>query len=121
MILKAVVDVSDRLSERSVPLPLPWISAAAVLCVGVHLTALGGGLWSSRLLHFDRAGQIAVAFACSQKTLPVSLYLFDIYFKENYPLAMVPIVSYHVGQLVVDTLIADLLVKQQTRACPSLQ
>jgi sodium/bile acid cotransporter 7 len=116
MILKAVIDVSDRLSERSAPLAMQWISVTAVLCVGVHLAALGGGLWSSRLLNFDRAGQIAVAFACSQKTLPVSLYLFDVYFKEAYPLAVVPLVSYHVGQLIVDTLIADLLIKHQARS-----
>jgi sodium/bile acid cotransporter 7 len=113
MIVKAVVDASDRLSERSLPLPIEWISTAALLCVAVHLAALGTGFWSSRLLKLDHAGQIAVAFACSQKTLPVSLYLFDSYFKEDYPLAVVPLVAYHVGQLLVDTVIADLFVKHQ--------
>ncbi len=111
MILKAVIAVSDRLNERSAPLTLSWISVAVVLCIGVHLAALAIGLWSSRVLNFDRASQIAVGFACSQKTLPVSLYLFDVYFKQDYPLAVVPLVSYHVGQLIVDTVIADLLVK----------
>src|SRR5205823_2529087 len=82
---------------------------AAGLCVGTHLTALFGGLWSSRGLRFDRPSQIAVAFACSQKTLPVALYLFDRYFKEAHPLSLVPLVFYHVGQLVVDTLLADWL------------
>jgi solute carrier family 10 (sodium/bile acid cotransporter), member 7 len=111
IILKAAVEVSERLSQESTPPAIGWISAAAALCVGTHLAALTAGLWSSRLLHFDRAGQIAVAFAGSQKTLPVSLYLFDLYFKESYPLAVVPMVVYHVGQLVVDTLIADVLAR----------
>jgi len=111
IILKAAVDVRERLSERSAPLDLGSISAAAALCVAVHLTALVGGLWGSRLLKFDRASQVAVAFACSQKTLPVSLYLFEVYFKESYPLAVVPIVVYPVAQLIVDTLIADVLKK----------
>jgi len=111
MILKAVSDVSDRLSDRSVALSLSGILAAVALSVGVHLAALGTGFWSSRLLHFDRGSRIAVAFAGSQKTLPVSLYLFDVYFKDAYPLAIVPLVCYHVGQLIVDTGIADLFVR----------
>jgi sodium/bile acid cotransporter 7 len=109
ILLKAAVDVSDRLSERPVPLAVGWISAAVGLCVGVHLAALSAGLWSSRLLNCDRASQIAIAFAGSQKTLPVALYLFDVYFKESYPLAVVPMLAYHVGQLAVDTLVADVL------------
>jgi sodium/bile acid cotransporter 7 len=109
ILLKAAVDVSDRLSERPVPLAVGSLAAAAALCGGVHLAALAVGLWSSRLLNCDRANQIAVAFAGSQKTLPVSLYLFDVYFKESYPLAVVPMLAYHVGQLAVDTLIADVL------------
>jgi len=78
----------------------------ALVCLGIHLAALAGGFWSSRALRFDRPSQIAVAFACSQKTLPVALVLFD-YFKERYPLAVVPMVLYHLGQLFVDTFIAD--------------
>jgi sodium/bile acid cotransporter 7 len=107
IILKAAVDVRDRLSDRSEPLAFAVIALAGVLCLVIHLMALAGGFWSSRLLQCDRPDQIAVALACSQKTLPVSLYLFDSYFKDAYPLAVVPIVFYHVGQLVVDTLIAD--------------
>jgi sodium/bile acid cotransporter 7 len=122
MILKAAVDVSDRLSGSSAPLALGSISAAAALCAGTHLAALAGGLWSSRLLRFDRTSQIAVAFACSQKTLPVALYLFDLYFKEGYPLAVVPMVVYHGGQLIVDTLIADRLVRHPSASgVPSLR
>ena len=111
MVLKAAVDVSDRLSERAEPLALGSISAAAVLCTAAHLAALTVGFWSSRLWNIDRPGQIAVAFACSQKTLPVALYLFDLYFKEQYPLAVVPLVFYHAGQLILDTVIADVLSK----------
>jgi sodium/bile acid cotransporter 7 len=88
---------------------------AAALCLGIHLTALLSGLGSSRALHFDRSSQIAVAFACSQKTLPVALYLFDRYFKEAHPLAIVPLVCYHVGQLVVDTFLAEWLAGRMAR------
>jgi hypothetical protein len=48
------------------------------------------------------------------------LYLFDSYFKESYPLSLVPMVVYHVSQLIVDTLVADLLTRQpgETIAVP---
>jgi solute carrier family 10 (sodium/bile acid cotransporter), member 7 len=111
IILKAAVDVSDRLRATSTPPTIGWMAVAAILCIAIHLAALAGGFWTSRLLRFNRADQIAVALACSQKTLPVSLYLFDSYFKESFPLAVVPLVSYHVGQLVVDTVIADVLAR----------
>jgi sodium/bile acid cotransporter 7 len=77
-----------------------------LVCVGTHLTALAVGLWSSKGLGFDRPNQIAVAFACSQKTLPVAIYLFDAHYQST-PLAVVPLVLYHVGQLTVDTFIAE--------------
>mgnify|MGYP002132971371 CR=1 FL=1 len=70
---------------------------AAGLCVGTHVTALLGGLWSSRALRFDRPNQIAVAFACSQKTLPVSLFLFETYYQNDYPMAVIPLLFFHVG------------------------
>jgi sodium/bile acid cotransporter 7 len=107
IILKAGVELFDRLREGESSEPkLGALWMAALLCLGTHLAALAGGFWSSRALRFDRPSQIAVAFACSQKTLPVALVLFD-YFKERYPLAVVPMVLYHLGQLFVDTFIAD--------------
>ena len=59
-----------------------------------------------------------MAFACSQKTLPVALLLFESYFKQEYPLAVLPLVFYHVGQLAVDTVIADHLRERQPTAKP---
>ncbi|MBY0524821.1 MAG: bile acid:sodium symporter [Gemmataceae bacterium] len=105
IMLRAAVEVSERLGLEQSP---GWLalSLALLISLATHLLALWGGIWSSRLLGFDRPNQIAVAFAGSQKTLPVSLYLFDMYFR-TYTFAVVPMVFYHVGQLVVDTFIAD--------------
>ncbi len=123
VILKAVVDAKIQLGEESSSLTIKPLASAAALCVAIHLAALAGGWWTSRLLRFERPNQIAVAFSCSQKTLPVALYLFDTYFKKSHPLAVVPIVLYHVGQLVVDTFIADALAKrsQQPAAASKLE
>jgi sodium/bile acid cotransporter 7 len=110
IMLRAAVEVRDRATQETAELTLGSVLIALVVCLGTHLLALTLGFWSSRLLGFDRSSRIAVAFAGSQKTLPVSLYLFDVYF-SSYPLAVVPIAFYHVGQLILDTFIADLLVR----------
>jgi sodium/bile acid cotransporter 7 len=111
IVLKAAADVSDRLTARA-ELPAPGLLlGTAGLCVGLHLAALLAGLWSGQALGFDRPSRTAVAFAGSQKSLPVALLLFETYFKEAYPLAVVPILFYPVGQLVVDTFIAERLAR----------
>jgi sodium/bile acid cotransporter 7 len=117
VIFKTAVDVSGSLRERP-PEVTAWpVAATAVLCLGTHLAALAGGLWSGKVLGFDRPSRIAVAFAGSQKTLPVALLIFDTHFRESYPLAVLPLMFYHVGQLIVDTFIADgLAARQRSKA-----
>jgi sodium/bile acid cotransporter 7 len=112
IMLKAAVEVRNRLDWSDTALAALPLLAVAAVCVGVHLVVLAAGWWSSRALGFDRGNQIAVAIASSQKTLPVALILFDAYFTA-YPLAVVPMVFYHFGQLIVDTFIADELGKQE--------
>ncbi len=118
ILLKAAANVGARLEEG--PLGVSGLSVllTAAACVGVHLAALGGGLWGSRRLGFDRPSQMAVAFAGSQKTLPVALLLFERYFQATYPLAVLPLVFYHFGQLLVDTFIADALAPRPATAEP---
>lgn len=72
------------------------------ICLVVHLVALQAGWFAARWLGMARAEQIAVALACSQKTLMVGLVIC-LYLEIN-PL---PMVIYHAVQLLADTLIAD--------------
>ncbi|HEV3260345.1 MAG TPA: bile acid:sodium symporter [Gemmataceae bacterium] len=109
VIIKAAVEVSLEMRQTAVALPLGAIAAAAGLCLLIHLAAWASGFWGGRVLRFDRGTRIAVGFACSQKTLPVGLVLFEAYFRGDHPLAVLPVAFYHFGQLVVDTLIADRL------------
>jgi sodium/bile acid cotransporter 7 len=111
MILKAAVDVRVRLGDDRTQLSSAVLLQAILLAMGLHLTALIGGFWGGKALRLDRADQIAVAFGCSQKTLPVGLFLFDRYYSDSHPLAVVPLILYHVGQLLVDTFIARLLAR----------
>lgn len=77
-----------------------------VAVLGVHLVMLFLGLAIARLLCFPRADQIAVGISGSQKTLMVGLNN-----GMELGITILPMVIYHVGQLVLDTLIADRLRK----------
>jgi sodium/bile acid cotransporter 7 len=112
IMLRAAVLVSDQLSQKAAGLGVGTVLGAAIVCLGNHLAALFGGYWSSRHLGFDRSAQIAVAIAGSQKTLPVSLTLLELYFPA-YPLAVVPMLFYHSGQLIADTFIADIWARRR--------
>jgi sodium/bile acid cotransporter 7 len=106
IVLKAAATVAERLREGSTHVTGITLASTGLACALIHLTALGGGLGTSRGLGFGRPQQLAVAFACSQKTLPVAMLLLDRYFTA-YPLAVVPVAFYHMGQLVLDTFVAD--------------
>ncbi len=108
VLLKAAVELSHFLSSLS-----PGVVAlAAIVCLSVHLAALALGLFGGRALGFERGDCRAVAFAGSQKTLPVALYLYQTYYVAAYPLAVLPLALYHVGQLLADTVVADRLAAQ---------
>ena len=70
----------------------------------LHLSILYFGRFAAASLGFSRQDQVAVAIGGSQKTLMVGLYVAIHYFGG---LTMLPMVAYHVGQLVFDTVIAD--------------
>ncbi len=106
VILKAAVDIRGHFADWSDDLSASTLLYVLAACLVLHLIALEVGYWSGRMLGFDRPERIAVAIAGSQKTLPVALYLLEAYFRP-YPLAVFPLVFYHVGQLVVDSFIAE--------------
>jgi predicted Na+-dependent transporter len=76
--------------------------------VAVRLAGDPLGLCGGRALGLAAADRAAVAFAGSQKALPVALVPLAAYYR-GYPLAALPALLYHVGQLVADTFVADAL------------
>jgi sodium/bile acid cotransporter 7 len=86
---------------------LGWETGSMIVAVmAVHLIALFSGMGMALALRQQRADAIAVGIAGSQKTLMVGLTIAYDYFGG---LAVLPIIVYHVGQLLADTLIADWL------------
>lgn len=76
-----------------------------VVAVSVlHLAGLIVGFALAQWLRFTPQDRIAVAISGSQKTLMVGIYIAVEYFGG---LAILPMVAYHVSQLVIDTLLAD--------------
>jgi sodium/bile acid cotransporter 7 len=73
-----------------------------VLVAAIHLVAWWAGLRTAAALGMARADQLAVAFAGSQKTLMVGLAIA----LEFGGLAALPMLAYHVEQLLVDTVLA---------------
>jgi len=71
--------------------------------LAVHLAALSIGYRAALAIGLPREDASAVGIAGSQKTLMVGLLIALDY----GGLTMLPLVTYHVGQLIVDTLIAD--------------
>lgn len=106
IILKATASLGLSL-QTGAALPIEFIVGSAAYSLGLHLVALFAGLWSSGSFGIDEPRCRAIAFAGSQKTLPIALLLFNGYFAAQFPLAILPLLFYHVGQLVLDTLIAE--------------
>ena len=89
-------------------LTVPQFIAMCIGMVGLHLVCLFSFRHVAKILRMESADQIAVAIAGSQKTLMIALHIAINYFGG---LAMLPMIVYHVGQLVFDTIIADVWVK----------
>jgi sodium/bile acid cotransporter 7 len=95
----------------------PWLAAVRVagICLTIHLAAMAAGFWIAGKLRMARADRIAVGIAGSQKTLMAGIVVCLL-----LGVSLVPMIVYHVVQLVVDTLIADRMAAGSERAAVPL-
>jgi sodium/bile acid cotransporter 7 len=80
-------------------------------CVCLHLLLLAWTYGISSLMGLPQSSRTAVVFCGSQKTLPNAIYLWDHFFASN-PYGAIPMVLYHIFQLVLDTLLVPWLEPQ---------
>jgi len=73
-------------------------------CILLHLLLLSFMTLISGLLRLEWPERTAVILCGSQKTLPNGIYVWNNFFQAN-PYGAVPLVLYHLFQLVVDTLL----------------
>ena len=110
MVFAGVVRSGDVLDGVGGPRPGPHVWLAMIGCVLlVHLTTLWAGYLLAGVLGMAREDRIAVGFSGSQKTLLVGLSIALDYAAVFGQLALLPMVAYHVSQLLTDTIIADRL------------
>lgn len=83
---------------------LSWLTLVllAIVAASVHVGALWFGIMLARSLKMTRASQIAIGIAGSQKTLMVGLQI-----AIDCGVSVIPMLVYHLSQLVIDTVIAD--------------
>ena len=80
-----------------------WQLAGMIALVAmIHLSAWFLAFWAGGTFNYSPADRLAVAFAGSQKTLMVGLAIA----LEFGGLAILPMLAYHVGQLLIDTVLA---------------
>lgn len=112
--IKAGPKISGHASSGAAALALVWGS-----CILLHCGALGGSLVVAKWFRFDLADQVAVAFAASQKTLPIGVYVAAAVSSAGAPLAVLPMLMYHASQLFIDTAVADHLAVAGASAEPA--
>jgi sodium/bile acid cotransporter 7 len=79
----------------------------------VHVASFWIGLGLARALGLAWGDQLAVGFAGSQKTLMVGMEM-----SIDIAASVLPMVTYHIGQLFIDTLLADWLKGRTTEVNP---
>lgn len=106
--------VKLRTLQEGVP-PVGMLALTLAVVISVHASALAIGYFSAGRLGMRPADQIAVGIAGSQKTLMVGLWLANTFYPTQ-PLAILPLIAYHVSQLFMDTWVADAHLRRQIAA-----
>jgi len=97
------------LGENLGAVALVWAS-----CIFLHLLAMAIGYKGAGWLKFSSKDRVAIAFASSQKTLPIGILLATdptMFGGAGVPFAVFPMLMYHASQLFIDTTIADRFAK----------
>ncbi|KAA1260597.1 Sodium Bile acid symporter family protein [Rubripirellula obstinata] len=98
---QSVVAVDGETAASSSWTIMSWITLIASVC-GVHFVAMGIAIGLAKACGIPRSGQIACGIAGSQKTLMVGLQI-----AIDCGVSVLPMLIYHVGQLLIDTVIAE--------------
>lgn len=109
LVFSAATEAGLRLSSEGQGPTAVAVATVAASCVALHLIAMLVGVTGARVFGFAAADRAAIAFASSQKTLPIGIYLASEFSAQGLPFAVFPIIIYHASQLFIDTVVADRL------------
>jgi sodium/bile acid cotransporter 7 len=102
MVFLGAIQTGNRFHSGSIAALPTDVVVMLVAVAFIHVTMLCTGVTLARLLRLRRGEDIAVGFAGSQKTLMVGLEVC-----AQLGVSVLPMIAYHVSQLIVDTTIAD--------------
>ena len=103
MVMLGAVHMGSRLASTSAAtIGLIAVATVVLLTSASHVLTLAVGWYLARATSVARPQRIAVAFSGSQKTLMIGLKL-----AIDCGVSILPMVIYHVGQLIIDAMIAD--------------
>lgn len=75
--------------------------------LAVHIVLLAAGYWGARhLFSIAEPTCRSLAIVCSQKTLPMAVAVWAVTFAHSHPLAIIPPLAFHFGQIVFDGVLA---------------
>lgn len=105
MVMIGAVHTGEKLSDQSADSgTLVDLAVMVAAVLSTHVVSFWIGIGLARLLRLAWADQVAVGFAGSQKTLMVGMEM-----SISIHASVLPMVTYHIGQLFIDTLLADWL------------
>lgn len=102
MVFFGAIKTGSKLSGS--PLSSIWVEIALTIAIvlWLHIIMLFMGTGLARLMRLSREDSIAVGFSGSQKSCMIGLEVC-----AQLGVTVLPMVAYHVGQLLADTVIAD--------------
>lgn len=113
----AVLNADQLLPGGSSDLSITGLIVCLICCNILHVSAMGVGWLGAKLLRVQTEDMIAILFASSQKTLPIGVYLATLpgaFSIGPAPIAVFPIIAFHISQLFLDTFIAARIRKNRS-------
>lgn len=109
MVMIGAAKMGNKLADGDTSFSIGEIAVVLLAVNAIHFAALFFGFWTAKFLGFGRKDQIAIGIAGSQKTLMVGLNT-----AVEINRSILPMLLFHICQLVFDTIIADRWKKQDT-------
>ncbi|MBW3539097.1 MAG: bile acid:sodium symporter [Planctomycetes bacterium] len=114
MVFQAAYRAGVKLSSSPGGLTFAAVAFVWTSTIALHVLAMLVGIGGGKLMGFSRRDWVAVAFASSQKTLPIGVLLATdprMFGSAELavPFAVFPMLMYHASQLFIDTAVADRL------------
>ena len=102
MVTIGAAKMGNKFAEGEASFSFGEVAVVLFAVNAIHLSALFFGFWTAKALGFGRKEQIAIGIAGSQKTLMVGLNT-----AVEINRSILPMLLFHICQLVFDTIIAD--------------